>query len=119
MSVLRDTGASLDIGCKKFAAPETLTGEHALVEHIPDNNNMTHVRPAELEIKREPRHVVSKAVVGPKHVDREKFILENQTIELLESNLEQNGLPKLEIENVTQVSRSAKKSRREEHKSNK
>ncbi|GFR22288.1 hypothetical protein TNCT_65661 [Trichonephila clavata] len=62
MSVLRDTGASLDIGCKKFAAPETLTGEHALVEHIPDNNNMTHLRPAELEIKCEPRHVVSKAV---------------------------------------------------------
>ncbi|GFQ75178.1 retrovirus-related Pol polyprotein from transposon 17.6 [Trichonephila clavata] len=109
MSNLRDKGASLDIGCKKFAAPETLTGEHALVEHIPDNNNMTCLRPSELEIECEPRHVVSKVVVSPKHLGWEKYILENQTNELLESNLEQNGLSKLEIENATQVSNPRRK----------
>ncbi|GFQ79959.1 putative rna-directed dna polymerase from transposon bs [Trichonephila clavata] len=38
MSVLRDTGASLDIGCEKYAAPEMFTGEHALVKHILDDN---------------------------------------------------------------------------------
>ncbi|GFR18015.1 hypothetical protein TNCT_359951 [Trichonephila clavata] len=109
MSIIRDTGDSLDIGCKKFAAPEMLTGEHALVEHIPDDN-MTYLRPAELEIECEPRHVVLKAiVVGPKRLDREKYVLENQTNELLESNLQQNGLPKLEIENATQVSSPRRK----------
>ncbi|GFQ72896.1 uncharacterized protein TNCT_353081 [Trichonephila clavata] len=102
MSVLRDSGASLDISCKKFAAPEMFTGEHASVKHVL-NDNMMYLHPVELEIKCEPRHVVSKAVVGPKHLDREKYILENQTIELLESNLEQNGLPKLEIENAIRL----------------
>ncbi|GFY67571.1 uncharacterized protein TNIN_408201 [Trichonephila inaurata madagascariensis] len=51
---------------------------------------MTCLRPAELEIESELRHVVSKPVVSPKHLNWEKYILENQTIELLEPDLEQN-----------------------------
>ncbi|GFU84548.1 RNase H domain-containing protein [Trichonephila clavipes] len=61
-----------------------------------------HLR-AGVEIECELRHVASKAVVSQKHLDQEKYILENQKIELLESNLEQNVLPKLEIENTVQT----------------
>ncbi|GFW49651.1 hypothetical protein TNCV_2844311 [Trichonephila clavipes] len=34
---------------------------------------MTCPRPAELDIEGEPRHVVSKPVVSPKHLDKEKY----------------------------------------------
>ncbi|GFW63398.1 uncharacterized protein TNCV_400641 [Trichonephila clavipes] len=72
MPVLKETGASLDIGCEKYAAPEMFTGEHASMEHILDNG-MTCLRPAELEIECGLGHVVSKPVVSPVHMDKEKY----------------------------------------------
>ncbi|GFX90037.1 uncharacterized protein TNCV_887351 [Trichonephila clavipes] len=38
MPVIRDTGASLDRGCEKYATPEMFTGEYASVKHIPKDN---------------------------------------------------------------------------------
>ncbi|GFS69548.1 hypothetical protein TNCV_3894081 [Trichonephila clavipes] len=70
--VLRETGASLDIGCEKYAAPEMFTGDHASIKHILDNG-MTCLRPAELEIECGLGHVVSKPVVSPVHLDKEKY----------------------------------------------
>ncbi|GFU97908.1 hypothetical protein TNCV_2281871 [Trichonephila clavipes] len=49
MPVLKDTEASLDIGCEKYAAPEMFTGEHASIKHILDNG-MACLRPAELRL---------------------------------------------------------------------
>ncbi|GFX37010.1 uncharacterized protein TNCV_1175101 [Trichonephila clavipes] len=72
MPVLRETGASLDIGCEKYAAPEMFTGEHASIKHILDNG-MTCLRPAELEIECGLGHVVSEPVVSPVHLDKEKY----------------------------------------------
>ncbi|GFW01805.1 uncharacterized protein TNCV_60571 [Trichonephila clavipes] len=72
MPVLRETGASLDIGCEKYAAPEMFTGEHASIKHILDNG-MTCLRPAELEIECRMGHVVSKPVANPVHLDKEKY----------------------------------------------
>ncbi|GFU71953.1 uncharacterized protein TNCV_1053001 [Trichonephila clavipes] len=73
MPVLKDTEASLDIGCEKYAAPEMFTGEHASMKHILDNG-MACLRPAELEIEWcGLGHVVSKPVVSPVHLDKEKY----------------------------------------------
>ncbi|GFV27201.1 hypothetical protein TNCV_2720291 [Trichonephila clavipes] len=100
MPVLKDIEASLDIGCEKYAAPEMFTGEHASIKHILDNG-MTCLRPAELEIECGLGHVVSKPIVSPGHLNGGKYFLEDQTIELLEPDLEQNGLPRPEIRNDT------------------
>ncbi|GFX95156.1 uncharacterized protein TNCV_4920991 [Trichonephila clavipes] len=72
MPVLKDTEVSLDIGCEKYAAPEMFTGEHASNKHILDNG-MACLRPAELEIECGLGHVVSKPVVSPVHLDKEKY----------------------------------------------
>ncbi|GFX63142.1 hypothetical protein TNCV_4191771 [Trichonephila clavipes] len=76
MPVLRETGASLDIGFEKFAAPKMFTGEQGLVKHIHDDT-MTCLQPAERKIECAPIHVVSKPVVSPRHLDRAKYFLED------------------------------------------
>ncbi|GFS52274.1 uncharacterized protein TNCV_4850041 [Trichonephila clavipes] len=105
---LRETGASLDIGYEKCAAPEMFTGEQGLVKHIHDDTR-TCLQPAERKIECEPIHVVSKPIVSPGHLNGEKYFLEDQTIEILEPGLEQNGLPRPEIGNYTQTCRQRKK----------
>ncbi|GFS61411.1 uncharacterized protein TNIN_245951 [Trichonephila inaurata madagascariensis] len=102
MHVLRETRASLDIGFEKCTAPEMFTGEQGLVKHIHDDT-MTCLQPAERI------HVVSKPIVSPGHLDWEKYFLENQTIELLEPNLEQNGLQRPEVGNGIQTLRQRRK----------
>ncbi|GFU70956.1 uncharacterized protein TNCV_3349791 [Trichonephila clavipes] len=106
--VLKNTEASLDIGYEKYAAPEMFTGEHASIKHIL-HDGMKCLRPAELEIECGFGHVVSKPVVSPGHLDGKKYFLEDQTIELLEPDLEQNGLPRPEIGNETQNRRQRRK----------
>ncbi|GFU65874.1 uncharacterized protein TNCV_5011721 [Trichonephila clavipes] len=64
MPVLRETGASLDIGFEKCAAPEMFTGEQGLVKHIHDDTR-TCLQPTERKIECEPIHVVSKPIVSP------------------------------------------------------
>ncbi|GFS51860.1 hypothetical protein TNIN_195561 [Trichonephila inaurata madagascariensis] len=70
------------------------------------------LRLAELEIECGLGHVVSKSVVSPGHLDREKYFLEDQTSELLEPDLEQNGLPRPDIGNEIQTSRQRKKKKK-------
>ncbi|GFY61508.1 uncharacterized protein TNIN_275661 [Trichonephila inaurata madagascariensis] len=64
MPVLRETGASLDIGFEKCAAPEMFTGEQGLVKHIHDDT-MNYLLPTEIKIECEPMHVVLKPIVSP------------------------------------------------------
>ncbi|GFW65101.1 uncharacterized protein TNCV_393671 [Trichonephila clavipes] len=108
MPVLRETVTLLDIGFEKCAAPEMFTGEQGLVKHIHDDTR-TCLQPAERKIECEPIHVVSKPVVSVGHFDGGKYFLEDQTIELLEPDLEQNGLPRPEIGNEMQTRRERRK----------
>ncbi|GFY73197.1 uncharacterized protein TNIN_383781 [Trichonephila inaurata madagascariensis] len=108
MPVLTETGTSLDIGFEKCATPEMFTGEQELVEYIHDDT-MTCLQPAERKIECEAIHVVSKPVVSLGHLDRKNYFLEDQTIELLEPDLEQNGLPRPEIGNEIQTHRQRRK----------
>ncbi|GFY67023.1 hypothetical protein TNIN_33251 [Trichonephila inaurata madagascariensis] len=104
MPVLKDTEASLDLSFEKYAASEIFTGEHAI-----HDDTMTYLHPAEREIECELRHVVSKPVVSLVHLDRVKYFLEDQTIELLEPDLEQNGLPRPETGNEIPTRRQRRK----------
>ncbi|GFX11077.1 hypothetical protein TNCV_4502921 [Trichonephila clavipes] len=84
------------------------TGEQGLVKHIHDDT-MTCLQHAERKIECEPVHVVSMPIVSPGHLNGEAYFLEDQTIELLEPDLEQNGLPRPRIGNDTQTRRQRKK----------
>ncbi|GFV68347.1 uncharacterized protein TNCV_575991 [Trichonephila clavipes] len=70
---------------------------------------MTGLQPAERKIECEPIHVVSKPIVSLGHLDREKYFLEDQTIELREPNFEQNSLPRPEIRIEIQTRRHRRK----------
>ncbi|GFT78635.1 hypothetical protein NPIL_243201 [Nephila pilipes] len=48
-------------------------------------------------------HVVTKAAVIRKQLDQRRYILGNQTAALLESGVEQDGLPRWEMVNVIQT----------------
>ncbi|GFX45732.1 retrovirus-related Pol polyprotein from transposon 412 [Trichonephila clavipes] len=108
MPILRDTGASIDIICEKFITPSMFTGENVWVQHILDKH-MTFLPLAEVEIDCEWGHVITKAAVVRKQLDQGRYILGNRTIELLESDLEHNSLPRREIVNAIQTRSQWKK----------
>ncbi|GFY19813.1 retrovirus-related Pol polyprotein from transposon 17.6 [Trichonephila clavipes] len=108
MPILRDTGASIDIICEKFITPSMFTGENVWVQHILDEH-MTCLPLAEIEIDCEWGHVITKAAVVRKQLDQGRYILGNRTIELLESDLEHNSLPRREIVNALQTRSQWKK----------
>ncbi|GFV02809.1 hypothetical protein TNCV_2304421 [Trichonephila clavipes] len=72
MPVLKDTEATLGMSFEKYAPPEIFTGEHASVKHIL-GDGMAPLHPAEKEIECEHIHMVSKPVVSPLHLDKEKY----------------------------------------------
>ncbi|GFS58149.1 retrovirus-related Pol polyprotein from transposon 17.6 [Trichonephila clavipes] len=82
--------------------PYTIRGENVWVQHILDEH-MTCLPLAEVEIDCEWGHVITKAAVVRKQLDQGRYILGNRTIELLESDLEHNSLPRREIVNAIQT----------------
>ncbi|GFY75942.1 uncharacterized protein TNIN_83371 [Trichonephila inaurata madagascariensis] len=108
MPILRDTGASIDIICEKFTTPNMFTGENVWVQHILDEH-MTCLCLAKVEIDCEWGHIITKAAVVRKQLDQGRYILGNRTIELLESDLEHNSLPRQEIVNAIQTRSQRKK----------
>ncbi|GFV13761.1 uncharacterized protein TNCV_3957761 [Trichonephila clavipes] len=111
----RETSATLanDISCHKKKYLVYLGLETSAT---PANDNSCHksyiktcLQPAERKIECEPIHVVSKPIVSPGHLDGEKYFLEDQTLELLELDLEQNDLPRPEIGNEIQTRRQRRK----------
>ncbi|GFY43228.1 uncharacterized protein TNIN_437281 [Trichonephila inaurata madagascariensis] len=57
---------------------DKVKSEHASVKYI-HGDTMTCLQPAERKIECEPIHGVSKPVVSPGHLDREKYFLEGNT----------------------------------------
>ncbi|GFX60445.1 transposon Tf2-11 polyprotein [Trichonephila clavipes] len=102
MPILRDTGASIDIICEKFITPNMFTGENVWVQLILDKH-MICLPLSEVEIDCEWGHVITKEAVVRKQLDQGSYIFGNQTIELLESDLEHNSLPRREIVNAIQT----------------
>ncbi|GBL73995.1 hypothetical protein AVEN_230916-1 [Araneus ventricosus] len=83
MPILRDTGASIDIICRKYITPETLTGEHVWVQQPLD------VAPiclplAEIELSCDRGHIITKAAVVREELDRGRYLLGKRTACLFE-----------------------------------
>ncbi|GFR10609.1 hypothetical protein TNCT_183121 [Trichonephila clavata] len=70
---------------------------------------MTCLPLAEVEIDCDWGHVITKAAVVRKQLDQGRYILGNQTIELLESDLGNNSLPRREMVNAIQTRSQRKK----------
>ncbi|GFY79498.1 uncharacterized protein TNIN_155551 [Trichonephila inaurata madagascariensis] len=87
---------------------ERLEGENVWVQHILDEH-MTCLPLAEVEIDCEWGHIITKAAVVRKQLDQGRYILGNRTIELLESDLEHNSLPRRKIVNAIQTRSQRKK----------
>ncbi|GBO37425.1 hypothetical protein AVEN_199235-1 [Araneus ventricosus] len=78
MPILRDTGASIDIICRKYITPEMLTGEHVWVQQPLD------VAPiclplAEIELSCDKGHIITKAAVVREELDQGRYLLGNRT----------------------------------------
>ncbi|GFQ80734.1 hypothetical protein TNCT_510521 [Trichonephila clavata] len=70
---------------------------------------MTCLPLAEVEIDCDWGHVITKAAVVRKQLDQGRYILGNPTIELLESDLGNNSLPRREKVNATKTRSQRKK----------
>ncbi|GFU37084.1 retrovirus-related Pol polyprotein from transposon 412 [Trichonephila clavipes] len=92
MSILRDTGATVDVICQKYVNRDRINGEHAWVRHLLDDH-MTCLPVAEVDIEcdlgRERERETSKAAVIENHLDQWWYILGNQTAALLQG-IEEN-----------------------------
>ncbi|GFW07939.1 retrovirus-related Pol polyprotein from transposon 297 [Trichonephila clavipes] len=89
MSILRDTGATVDVICQKYVDRDRMKGEQVWVPHLLDDH-MTCLPVAEVDIEcdlgteRERERVTSKAAVIGNHFDQRWYILGNQTAALLQ-----------------------------------
>ncbi|GFY78578.1 retrovirus-related Pol polyprotein from transposon 297 [Trichonephila inaurata madagascariensis] len=88
MSILRDTGATVDVICQKYVDRDRMKGEHVWVRHLLDDH-MTCLPVAEVEIECDLGTVTSKAAVIGNHLDQGRYILGNQTAALLQG-IEEN-----------------------------
>ncbi|GFR19006.1 hypothetical protein TNCT_130331 [Trichonephila clavata] len=70
---------------------------------------MTCLPLAEVEINCDWGHAITKAAVVRKQLDQGRYSLGNQTIELLESDLGNNSLPRREMVNAIQTRSQRKK----------
>ncbi|GFR23092.1 retrovirus-related Pol polyprotein from transposon 297 [Trichonephila clavata] len=84
------------------------TSKNVWVQHILDEH-VTCLPLAEVEIDGDWGHVIIKAAVVRKQLDQGRYILGKQTIELLESDLENNSLPRWEMVNAIQIRSQRKK----------
>lgn len=99
MPILRDTGATVDVVCQKYVNRDRMTGEHVWVQHIFDDH-MTCLPVAQIDVECDLGRVTTKAVVIGDTLDQGRYILGNQTANLLKEMNENN---KLKPESVNAV----------------
>ncbi|GBN69290.1 hypothetical protein AVEN_147376-1 [Araneus ventricosus] len=99
MPILRDTGATVDVVCQKYVNRNRMTGEHVWVKHIFDDH-MTCLPVAQIDVECDLGRVTTKAVVVEDKLDQGRYILVNQTADLLK---EINESSKLHSEIVNAV----------------
>ncbi|GBM19391.1 hypothetical protein AVEN_196018-1 [Araneus ventricosus] len=78
MPILRDTGSRIDVVCLKAVNPEMFTGEHVWVPQPLDDAPMC-LPLAEVELKREFGHLITKAAVVCNKADKGRYLLGNRT----------------------------------------
>ncbi|GBL73340.1 hypothetical protein AVEN_159369-1 [Araneus ventricosus] len=83
MPILRDTGSSIDVVCLKVVKPEMFTGEHVWVQQLLDDAPMC-LPLAEVELKGEFGHLITKAAVVCNKADKGRYLLGNRTAAIVE-----------------------------------
>ncbi|GBO00453.1 hypothetical protein AVEN_207834-1 [Araneus ventricosus] len=78
MPILRDTRSSIDVVCLKVVKPEMFTGEHVWVQQPLDDTPMC-LPLAEVELKGEFGHLITKAAVVSNKADKGRYPLGNRT----------------------------------------
>ncbi|GBN06840.1 hypothetical protein AVEN_147313-1 [Araneus ventricosus] len=92
MSILRDTGASIDLVSRNHINSEDLTGETVLIKQ-PLDKNLTCLPLAKIELQSpELGKIVTKAAVLDAHLDNNIYLLGNRSAQLIE---EQRKTPTL------------------------
>ncbi|GBL88299.1 hypothetical protein AVEN_102978-1 [Araneus ventricosus] len=82
MPILRDTGATIDVLCQKYVNRNRMIGEHVWVQHIFDDH-MACLPVAQIDVEFDLGRVITKAAVVENELDQGRYILENQTTDLL------------------------------------
>ncbi|CAL1301521.1 unnamed protein product [Larinioides sclopetarius] len=83
MPILRDTGSSIDVVCLKVVKPKMFTGEQVWVQQPLDDAPVC-LPLAEIELKGEFGHLITKAAVVNNNADKGRYLLGNRTAALLE-----------------------------------
>ncbi|GBM48414.1 Retrovirus-related Pol polyprotein from transposon 412 [Araneus ventricosus] len=83
MPILRDTGSSIDVVGLKVVKPEMFTGEHVWVQQPLDDAPMC-LPLAEVELKGEFGHLITKAAVVCNKADKGRYLLGNRTVAIVE-----------------------------------
>ena len=82
MTILRDSGASIDLICRKYIKPSMLTTETVWIR-TPLEESPICLPLAEVEIDCTYGHIVTKAAVIRDSLDQGRYLLGNRTAELL------------------------------------
>ncbi|KFM69716.1 Retrovirus-related Pol polyprotein from transposon 17.6, partial [Stegodyphus mimosarum] len=85
LPVLRDSGASIDVICKKYITPSMLTGETVWVKQPFDESPIC-LPLAHVEIEAEFGRILTKAAVIRNELDQGRYILGNRTAAKLGKN---------------------------------
>ncbi|GBM63175.1 hypothetical protein AVEN_185554-1 [Araneus ventricosus] len=92
MSILRDTGASIDLVSSNHINSEDLTGETALIKQ-PLDKNLTCLPLAKIELQiPELGKIVTKAAVLDAHLDNDIYLLGNRSAQLIEEQRKTSNL---------------------------
>ncbi|GBM95981.1 Retrovirus-related Pol polyprotein from transposon 412 [Araneus ventricosus] len=109
MTILRDTGATVDVISQKFVDYAKMTGEHVWVKYLL-NDHLVCLPLAEVEIKCELGHIKTKAAVTN---DPGRYVLGNKTANLFKDK------PFLKLEKINAVMTRSQTKRSTEEDQNK
>ncbi|GBM28925.1 hypothetical protein AVEN_265304-1 [Araneus ventricosus] len=93
MSILRDTGTTIDIVSKNRTRPEMLTGEPKWVQQTFDEKPIC-LPLAEIELKGKFGQLKTKSAVVCSKADKRKYLLGNRTAAFLGKDRERLLYPK-------------------------
>nr|XP_042901807.1 uncharacterized protein LOC122270040 [Parasteatoda tepidariorum] len=113
MPVLRDSGATIDIICRKYVTPDMFTGETVWVQQ-PLDEGPTYLPLAKVSISGQLGDIVSKAAVVRSELDKGRYLLGNRTAARL-SNLQMTPMQISELNAVNTRSQTRLKAENEEY----
>nr|XP_042908923.1 uncharacterized protein LOC122271498 [Parasteatoda tepidariorum] len=113
MPVLRDSGATIDIICRKYVTPDMFTGETVWIQQ-PLDEGPTCLPLAKVSISGQFGDIVTKAAVVRSELNKGRYLLGNRTAARL-SNLQMTPMQISELNAVNTRSQARLKAENEEY----